>query len=247
VRVSLINRAFLAFPPVAATPSRFGNVSTILLLFVNGSETLAVARRDKDATRTSVRGGSRIWLSEAKALLAEGYGGASRLAEKLLTDELAAGRMPWGSLLQKGEASDDFWKSGPRVNFEENSATNWPVARILGFVGFDGSSQWMPPPRSCEHFGVWLSRPHVLALLPEPTGAEVPAPLASAQWAIAATRRLLDEGKIREGITKAKLSRLLEAEAQKAVRAGQIDRALKAPYLENQLTPWGIWPLSSLE
>ena len=41
---------FLAFPVVAATLSHFRIVSDILLLVVNGSEALAVARRDKDAT-----------------------------------------------------------------------------------------------------------------------------------------------------------------------------------------------------
>jgi hypothetical protein len=76
---------------------------------------------------------------------------------------------------------------------------------------------------------------------------EMPATTGSAQWAIAATRRLKDESKIPEGVTKAELGRLLEAEARKAVRAGQLGRALKASYLEDQLAPWGIWPLNSFE
>jgi hypothetical protein len=87
----------------------------------------------------------------------------------------------------------------------------------------------------------------VLALLPEPTDAEVPAPLASAQWAIATTRRLRGENKIPEGMTKAEFARLLEIEAQKAVRAGRLGRMLKASYIENQLIPWGIWPLNSFK
>jgi hypothetical protein len=65
----------------------------------------------------------------------------------------------------------------------------------------------------------------------------------SVQWAIAATRNLQAENKVPKDTTKAELARLLEAEAQKAVRAGQLNRALKASYLENQLIPWGIWPL----
>jgi hypothetical protein len=71
--------------------------------------------------------------------------------------------------------------------------------------------------------------------------------LASAQWAAAATRRLRDEGKTSDSMTKADLCRLLEAEAPKAVRLGQIKYPLKASYLENQLAAWGIWPLSSFE
>jgi hypothetical protein len=210
------------------------------VLVFNGSGLLAVTGRDKDATRISAKGGSQIRLSEAKALLVEVYG-SPQLAEGLLRDELAAGRMPWGSLLQKGEASHDFWKSGSRVNFEENSASNKPLVRMFYL---DDPPQ---PPQGCEHFGIWLSRPHVLALLPEPTDAEVPAPLASAQWAITTTRHLRNERKIPEGVLKADLARLLETEAGKAVRAGQLRRELKASYLENQLTPWGIWPLDSFK
>jgi hypothetical protein len=68
---------------------------------------------------------------------------------------------------------------------------------------------------------------------------------ASAQWARAATRKLRDKKKIPEGARQADLARLLEAEAKTAVKAGELRHELKANYLENQLGPWGIWPLSS--
>src|SRR5215470_8239530 len=45
-----ISCGFLAFSTVAATRSRVRIVWDILLSFVNGSEALAVTRRDKDAT-----------------------------------------------------------------------------------------------------------------------------------------------------------------------------------------------------
>ena len=60
-------------------------------------------------------------------------------------------------------------------------------------------------------------------------------PMSSARWARATTRILRDENKIPKGATKAGLARLLEAEAEKAVKAGQISRALTASYLEDQL------------
>src|SRR5262249_55503081 len=96
--------------------------------------------------------------------------------------------------------------------------------------------------RSTEYLGIWVSRARVLALLPESVAAS-----ASAQWAIATTRRLQAESKIPKGALKADLARLLGAESQTAVKAGQLSRALKASYLENQLVPWGIWPLNSLK
>ena len=69
---------------------------------------------------------------------------------------------------------------------------------------------------------------------------------ASAQWAAAATRKLRAEKKIPKGTKKSGLARLLEAEAENAVKTGQIRRALRASYLENQLVAWGIWPLDFL-
>ena len=54
-----------------------------------------------------------------------------------------------------------------------------------------------------------------------PTEAATPAS-GSAQWAMAATRRLRTANKIPDGVMKADLARLLEA-------------------------PWGIWPLNSFE
>jgi hypothetical protein len=154
--------------------------------------------RDMDATRTSAKGGSQIRLSDAKALLVEVYG-SPRLAERLLLDELAADRMPWGSLLQKGEASDDFWKSSPRVNFEENSASNKPKVRIF-FLG-DGIGR-DDPPRGCEHFGIWLSRSHVLALLPESTDAESlsPSPPADAPAASPVPPRQVSQTELRKAV-----------------------------------------------
>jgi len=91
-----------------------------------------------------------------------------------------------------------------------------------------------PPYDVCE-----LDEQEVIALLP-PADAE-----DSAAWALATTRKLRDANKIPEGITKTKLALLLEGEADKAVKTGQLRRALKHTYIENQLSNWGIWPLSS--
>jgi hypothetical protein len=34
---------------------------------------------------------------------------------------------------------------------------------------------------------------------------------------------------------------------KKAAKAGQVRKALKATYLENQLKPWGLWPIRSIK
>ena len=140
-------------------------------------------------------------------------------------------------------------QSGLRYRtFPEGHAINWhdPAVRLaldveastlpLGYATVSGlANSWTIQ----EAIGI--------EVLP-PTDAEVPAPTtASAQWAIATTRRLRAESRIPEGAKKADLARLLEAEAQRAARAGQLKSELKASYFENQLKPWGIWPLNSFE
>ena len=95
--------------------------------------------------------------------MAEGYGGASGLAEKLLRAEGAAGRLPWGYLRKNGDAVDDeFWRFA-RIEFKENSAR---VGHTLFFVG--GGIAPTNVSRSTEYLGIWVSRAHVLALLPQP-------------------------------------------------------------------------------
>ena len=76
----------------------------------------------------------------------------------------------------------------------------------------------------------------------EPTDAKVP--LSSSQWAYDTTRKLMAEKKIPKVLNKVDLARLLAAEAPKAVQAGEIERTLKASYLENQLVAWGISQLA---
>jgi hypothetical protein len=203
-------------------------------LFVNGSEALVVSGRDMDATR--------MWLNEAKALLAEAYGGASRLAEQLLQEAGAAGRLPWGYLRKNGNAADaDFWREA-RIKFQENSAIIGPMVVWVG----PGVPRDNRP--SAEFYGLWVSRSHVAAMLPDaPTDAEAPTP--TAEWVAATTRRLRAEGKIPERATKVKaeFARLLEDKSKEAVQIGQLSHPLKATYLENQLDPWGIWPLNSFK
>ena len=165
------------------------------MLVFNGSGLLAVTGRDKDATRISAKGGSQIWLSEARALLAVGLGGASGLAEKLLREAGTAGRLPWGYLRKKGDAADDeFWRFA-RFDFKENSAR---VGITFFFVGPGvGRDDGL---RSTEYLGIWVSRAHVLALLPEPTDAEVPAPSANAQAASPAPPKLVSEAALRDAV-----------------------------------------------
>ena len=93
-----------------------------------------------------------------------------------------------------------------------------------------------------------MQEPIGIEALP-PDEALPPPADASAQWARATTRRLRDENRPPEDAKKkqSELARLLAAEAQTAVKAGQLNHALKASYLENQLIPWGIWPLKSFK
>jgi hypothetical protein len=200
------------------TLSHFGNVSAILLLFVNGSEILAVTGRDKDATWRTVGTLCRERDWSKRRLIYE------------LENGLPYRTVPPGWRIDWSD--DSVW---PYFNIEA-SEISIGYGTVLGAI--------VPPtPKTFRALegGVTLG----IEVLP-PTDAELPA-AASVRWAIATTRRLWDEGKIPEGMTKANLARLLEAETQKDVKVGQLGRALKASYLENQLADWGIWPLSSFK
>jgi hypothetical protein len=148
--------------------------------------------------------------------------------------------MPWGSLLQKGETSDDFWKSGPRVNFEENSASNKPMVRMF-YV--DDPPE---PPRGCEHFGIWLSRSHVLALLPEVPSENEPV-RGAVVWITAEVKRMKKAGEIPDGIGITKFSQELAKRMEKAAATDRSIRPIKARSIENGLREWGLWPITRIK
>ena len=194
------------------------------------------------ATRTTST--DRMPLREARALLVEVYG-SPRLAEGMLRDGLAAGGMPWGSLLQKGETSDDFWKSQPRVNFEENSASNKPYVRMF-YVG-GGIIDPPEPPLGCEHFGIWLSRPHVLALLPEDHPHKNEQVRGAGVWITAEVKRMKEVGKIPDGIGITEFSHDLAQRMKEAAATNRSIRAIKARSIENGLREWGLWPITRIK
>ena len=165
------------------------------------------------------------------------------------------------SLLMAGCDKDATWRSLGTLCRERDWSRPRAIYELQNGLpfrtvppGHERKLDWHDP-RLLQHLNLAASEVSSEFLSPILTvGIEVMAPSdidpainASVQWAIAATRNLRAENKIPEGITKAELARLLKTEAQKAVKAGQLSRALKASYLENQLAPWGIWPLSSFK
>jgi hypothetical protein len=148
-----------------------------------------------------------------------------------LFHEVEHGRVPYRTIPEgyRIEWDDDFlW---PYINIE--------ASEIRIPYGIGGLGIWTPPPNSrrVPHHGLTLG----IEVLPP--DAESPTP--TAKWVFNTAGRLQTEGKICEGMTKAAVARLVAAEAPAAVKADKLDRALKAAYLENQLSAWGIWPLNS--
>jgi len=215
-----ISCGFLPFPAIGGSGVALAKLSCYFVSVVNAPCALVILRRDMNATRRSLSivCRERGW-SKARAVY-----------------ELQNG-LPYQTVppLPQGYSID--WRD-PDVTYGLNVETG-DLTLILGVFGGPGlgldtltvSIEVLPPAE---------------AEAPAPPAAQLP-PHASAQWAAATVRDLLREGKLPDEAkkTKAALARFLEAEAQKAVTAGKLRRALQASYLEDQLIGWGIWPLSS--
>lgn len=101
---------------------------------------------------------TQITPGEARDLLVKVYG-STRIADELLREAIAAGRVPCGAQLIIGPApGPEFWRSA-RIDYSEGSARVPYQIFVLGGGG--------DPPVTTECYGIWLSRAHVLPLLPE--------------------------------------------------------------------------------
>jgi hypothetical protein len=176
----------------------------------------------------------RMLLGAAKACLVEGYG-SPQIADELLREEGTAGRLPWGYLRKNGDAADDeFWHSA-RINFEENSAR---LGYTLFFVGPGvGRDDRL---HSTEYLGIWVSRAHVLALLPEDSRQQK---TGAAAWIAAEAGRMTKDGEIPAGIKITDFARLLAHRMNKAAIRNRSIHPIAATSIKNKLRDWGLWPV----
>jgi hypothetical protein len=246
---------FLAFLPVHDKPLAVGNGLRYFVRLFNGSDLLAVTGRDKDATRTQPAPsispeGVPIdeWCASAAAALWADY-----VAAQAATSGFAALHRYMPSALR-----DDEWHRITVRNEARSALGAWLAERsergeieLWARPGSRIEDARVIPPSAVRvlkfDYEKRTASGEGLPLLYDVRARQAATASASVQWARATTRRLRDEGKIPEGMKKSQLAHLLEAEAEKAVRAGQLRRALKATYLENELADWGIWPVSAFE
>jgi hypothetical protein len=222
-----ISCGFLAFPAVAATLSRFGIVSDTLSRFINGSEALVVTGRDKDAT----------WCSAGTLCRERGWSKRRLLYE--LRNGLSNRTIPPGGTIDWHDPNVE------RTLDLEASEVSFYDEKVAAEVEACSSDQVVFFSLGLVTVGFEVLAPTDAEALSHPAHTLKATTVSdSVRWAIAATRNLWAEKKISTGTIKADLARLLETESQKAVKAGQISRALKASYIENQLVSWGIWPLN---
>ena len=102
------------------------------------------------------------------------------------------------------------------------------------------------PPRGCEHFGIWLSRPHVLALLPEDPHKNEQVRGAGV-WITTEVKRMKEAGKIPDGIGITEFSHNLAQRMKEAAATNRSIRAIKARSIENGLREWGLWPITRIK
>jgi hypothetical protein len=205
----------------------------------NGSGLLAVTGRDTDAT----------WWTLGKLCRELGW------SRQRLLYELQNGRVRYRTI-PEGHVIDDWLDPylRPYLNIEA-SEISIPSGVVVGAINdavavITGKPR--PPKRRSALEGMTVG----IEVLPPgaPADAEVSPPAdtpktvnASAQWAYTTACRLRDENKIPKGVRKADLARFLATESKTAATAGELRHSLEASYLENVLSAWGIWPLSSLK
>ena len=187
-----------------------------------------------------------IPLSEAKQLVVDTYE-SKELAERLLVEWLGEAKVRWRSKRFEGpsasalataatgidygsapviacsEGDAAFWHTRLKINWEENSAIGSACA-----------------------YGIEVAREDVLALLPEEPG-EPEEPATAKVWIVEEARQMKRDGKIPKGINKTDFAQLIEERMIKAVRAGTVKKAVGWPYIKNQLSDWGLWPISSIK
>jgi len=200
-----------------------------------------------------------ILLSEARARVIKAYDGAEELAEKLLVKWLGKKKLRWSCKLFEGPSASDlpalqrkaaeaaavgvfyfapavafsegdpaFWRTGPKIKWEKNSAHEQHV------VG--GASA----------YGVKVVLEDALALLPdEPSEPEEAT--ATKKWITAEVQRMKRAGEIPDGIRKTAFAQLLEGRMKEAVHAGGLKKLVGRRYITNQLSAWGLWPISSIK
>jgi hypothetical protein len=225
--------AFLALTPTHDRVLVFVTGLYYFVLGFNGSGLFAVAGRDKDATwrtlgtlcREQDWGRQRLFHALADGLpyrtIPPGYtivDWLSPVLQSCVNIEASEISVPPGLML--GPIFDMHQALGRRI---KRSALINP-----------------PPPPDGVTFDIEVQPPADEA--PAPDDTEVLPLLDAAQWAAVATNDLLAKDKIRKGMKKAEVARLLEAESRKAVKAGRISQTYKASYLEDHLAEWGVWP-----
>jgi hypothetical protein len=264
-------------------------------LVFNGSEALVVTGRDTDATGAKAEDATGavdwIWLRKALALVVAALG-SEALAKRRLREWLASAKVPWdckewegpdATLKQEREkknifspvpppASTGFFLSDlPEVPYRPGGPEFWSPACEIDWS--DNAAR--DPATGARAWGITVSRVQLLALLSQPTDADVPAAKqsTSAQYAFDTAKRLKAEGRIwfsggewwvREDVEKdaedvwrlvaikkkamkANVARLIAWEMDQAAEGGDARRPLQASSLENVLVEWGIWPLDSIK
>ena len=142
-------------------------------------------------------------------------------------------------LSEKQTAQDhEFWSLGPKVDFNEGSAR---MGYYLFIVGAGG------PPQISEYFGIWVSRAHVLKLLPEDWRQQETESPSASRWIAAEARAMKRPARRGLGIRITDFARKLAHRMTKAAAADRSIRPIKARSIQNKLREWGLWPLTSIK
>jgi hypothetical protein len=196
-----------------------------------------------------------IWLRDALDIATASLGSRA-LAKELVTEWLAARKLPWSCMAWKALDAEGIARLEkqirearmisfltiplPSTAYREGEPEFWRAGLR---IDWEDSMAHEYAVEGAKALGIKVSREHLLALLPD-EGEEV---RGAGAWIAAEAKRMKDANEIRSGIRISEFARKLEGRMNRAGASDKSVRPIKAKSIENMLRDWGLWPIASIK
>jgi hypothetical protein len=197
-----------------------------------------------------------ILLSEARERVVRAYDGAEQRAERLLVEWLGEKKVRWSckrfegpraadlAVLQREAAGGAVWWVAPTIAYSDGDPAFWRTGLKINWEENWAREQYVVGGASA--YGIKASLEDLLAQLPEDPGGPEEATARSKEWIVEEARRLKRAGEISDGIRKSDFAKLIEKRMKEAVRAGTLKKSVGWQHIRNSIRAWDLWPVSRI-